>query len=117
MAFEDYSNEEERIQDKLKQKTWTEIRTNDSWAIFKIMSEFVNGYETMARIGPCVTIFGSARTKPNNKYYLLAEEITYKISKAGYGVITGGGPGIMEAGNKGAQRGGGISVGLNIELP
>jgi len=81
------------------------------------MSEFVNGYETMSRIGPCVTIFGSARTKPEEKYYQLAEEIAYKISKAGYGVITGGGPGIMEAGNKGAHRGEGTSVGLNIELP
>jgi uncharacterized protein (TIGR00730 family) len=81
------------------------------------MSEFVNGYETMARIGPCVSIFGSARTKPDNKYYLLAEKIAFKISKAGYGVITGGGPGIMEAGNKGAHNGGGSSVGLNIELP
>jgi uncharacterized protein (TIGR00730 family) len=81
------------------------------------MSEFVNGYESMARIGPCVSIFGSARTKPDNKYYLLAESIAYKISKAGYGVITGGGPGIMEAGNKGAHRGEGTSVGLNIELP
>lgn len=117
MAFEDYQNEDDRIQEKLKHKTWNEIRTNDSWAIFKIMSEFVNGYESMARIGPCVTIFGSARTLPDNKYYQLAEKIAYKISKAGYGVITGGGPGIMEAGNKGAQDGGGISVGLNIELP
>jgi uncharacterized protein (TIGR00730 family) len=81
------------------------------------MSEFVNGYETMARIGPCVSIFGSARTKPDTKYYLLAEKIAYKISKAGYGVITGGGPGIMEAGNKGAHLGEGTSVGLNIELP
>jgi uncharacterized protein (TIGR00730 family) len=117
MAFEDYENEEDRIQDKLKQKTWNEIKTNDSWAIFKIMSEFVNGYEAMSKIGPCVSIFGSARTKPDNKYYLLAESIAYKISKAGYGVITGGGPGIMEAGNKGAHRGEGISVGLNIELP
>lgn len=114
---EEYNNEDERIQDKLKQKTWTEIRTNDSWAIFKIMSEFVNGYESMARIGPCVSIFGSARTKPEDKYYQLAESIAYKITKAGYGVITGGGPGIMEAGNKGAHRGEGISVGLNIELP
>jgi uncharacterized protein (TIGR00730 family) len=107
----------EAVQEKLKQKTWNEIRTNDSWAIFKIMSEFVNGYETMARIGPCVSIFGSARTKPDNKYYLLAEKIAYKISKAGYGIITGGGPGIMEAGNKGAHNGEGTSVGLNIELP
>jgi uncharacterized protein (TIGR00730 family) len=114
---EDYLNEDDKIQEKLKQRTWNEIRTNDSWAIFKIMSEFVNGYETMARIGPCVSIFGSARTKPDNKYYLLAEKIAYKISKAGYGVITGGGPGIMEAGNKGAHNGEGTSVGLNIELP
>jgi uncharacterized protein (TIGR00730 family) len=117
MSFSEYKNEDERIQEKLKQKTWNEIRTNDSWGIFKIMSEFVNGYESMARIGPCVSIFGSARTKPDNKYYVLAESIAYKISKAGYGVITGGGPGIMEAGNKGAHRGEGTSVGLNIELP
>jgi len=117
MKKEDFENEDNKIQEKLKQKTWNEIRTNDSWGIFKIMSEFVNGYETMARIGPCVSIFGSARTKPDNKYYLLAEKIAYKISKAGYGVITGGGPGIMEAGNKGAQNGEGTSVGLNIELP
>lgn len=117
MSHNEYNNEDDKIQDKLTQKTWNEIRTNDSWAIFKIMSEFVNGYESMARIGPCVSIFGSARTKPDNKYYLLAESIAYKISKAGYGVITGGGPGIMEAGNKGAHRGEGTSVGLNIELP
>ena len=114
---EAFKNDDDLIQDKLTQKTWNEIRSNDSWAIFKIMSEFVNGYETMARIGPCVSIFGSARTQPENKYYLLAESIAFKISKAGYGVITGGGPGIMEAGNKGAHRGEGTSVGLNIELP
>jgi uncharacterized protein (TIGR00730 family) len=117
MAMQDYNNEDERIHEKFKHKNWNEIRTNDSWAIFKIMSEFVNGYESMGRIGPCVSIFGSARTKPDNKYYLLAEEVAFKISKAGYGVITGGGPGIMEAGNKGANLGGGISVGLNIDLP
>lgn len=117
MKKEDFLNDDDKIQDKLKQKPWNEIRTNDSWAIFKIMSEFVNGYETMARIGPCVSVFGSARTKPDTKYYLLAEKIAYKISKAGYGVITGGGPGIMEAGNKGAHNGEGTSVGLNIELP
>jgi len=118
MRLEDFDNDEDKIiQDKLKQKTWNEIRTNDSWAIFKIMSEFVNGYETMGRIGPCVSIFGSARTKPEDHFYLLAEKIAFKISKAGYGVITGGGPGIMEAGNKGAHLGGGTSVGLNIELP
>ena len=98
-------------------KDWNEIKTNDSWAIFKIMSEFVEGYERMARIGPCISIFGSARTKEENKYYQLSVEIGEKLAKAGYGVITGGGPGIMEAGNKGAHQGGGKSVGLNIDLP
>jgi len=117
MKKEIFDNEDDLIKDKLQQKTWNEIRSNDSWAIFKIMSEFVNGYETMGRIGPCVSIFGSARTKPDDPQYLLAEKIAFKISKAGYGVITGGGPGIMEAGNKGAHLGGGTSVGLNIELP
>ncbi len=118
MRIEDFDNDEDRIiQDRLKQKTWNEIRTNDSWAIFKIMSEFVNGFETMGRIGPCVSIFGSARLKQDNPICLLAEDIAFKISKAGYGIITGGGPGIMEAGNKGAHLAGGTSVGLNIELP
>ena len=117
MAENQLQNEDLELRERLKQKTWNEIRTNDSWAIFKIMSEFVNGYEAMGRIGPCVSIFGSARTQPEDKYYLLAEKIAYKISKAGYGVITGGGPGIMEAGNKGAHFGGGISAGLNIVLP
>jgi uncharacterized protein (TIGR00730 family) len=98
-------------------KGWNETKTNDSWAIFKIMGEFVNGYEKMSRIGPCVSIFGSARTKPDHKYYKLTERIAEKIVEAGYGVITGGGPGIMEAGNKGAHLAGGTSVGLNIELP
>ncbi|MFG6687430.1 TIGR00730 family Rossman fold protein [Mariniflexile sp. HNIBRBA6329] len=98
-------------------KAWNEIKTNDSWAIFKIMGEFVNGYEKLSKIGPCVSIFGSARTKPEDTYYLLAEKIAKRIVEAGYGVITGGGPGIMEAGNKGAHLGGGTSVGLNIELP
>ncbi|MDG3582095.1 MULTISPECIES: TIGR00730 family Rossman fold protein [Galbibacter] len=98
-------------------KGWNEIKTNDSWAIFKIMGEFVSGYEKLSRIGPCVSIFGSARTKPDHAYYQLAENIAKKIVEAGYGVITGGGPGIMEAGNKGAHLAGGTSVGLNIELP
>ncbi|WP_142786243.1 LOG family protein [Changchengzhania lutea] len=98
-------------------KGWNEIKTNDSWAIFKIMGEFVNGYEKLSKIGPCVSIFGSARTKPDNEYYQLAEKIARRIVESGYGVITGGGPGIMEAGNKGAHLGGGTSVGLNIELP
>jgi len=98
-------------------RTWNEIKTNDSWAIFKIMSEFVNGFEKMSKIGPSVSIFGSARTKPGDKYYDLAVSVARKIVDHGYGVITGGGPGIMEAGNKGAHLGGGSSVGLNIELP
>lgn len=98
-------------------KGWNEIKTNDSWAIFKIMGEFVNGFEKMSKIGPCVSIFGSARTKPDHEYYKLAEKIAKGIVEAGYGVITGGGPGIMEAGNKGAHLGGGTSVGLNIDLP
>jgi uncharacterized protein (TIGR00730 family) len=110
-------NEEKKIREKLKQKTWNEIKTNDSWAIVKVMSEFVDGFEKMSRIGPCVSIFGSARTKVGDKYYELAEEISYQLTQQGYGIITGGGPGIMEAGNKGAHRGKGISVGLNIELP
>jgi uncharacterized protein (TIGR00730 family) len=98
-------------------KDWYEIKTNDSWAIFKVMAEFVQGYERMAKIGPCISVFGSARTKPDDKYYKMAENISEMLGKRGYGVITGGGPGIMEAGNKGAQKGGGKSVGLNIDLP
>lgn len=110
-------NEDRKIREKIKSKTWNEIKTNDSWGIFKIMSEFVDGYERLSQIGPCVSIFGSARTKPTDKNYILAEEIGYQLSKNGFGVITGGGPGIMEAGNKGAHRANGISVGLNIDLP
>jgi uncharacterized protein (TIGR00730 family) len=96
---------------------WPEIKSTDSWNIFKVMSEFVDGYDTLARIGPCVSIFGSARTKNDNPYYKIGEDIAKKLSNAGYGVITGGGPGIMEAANKGAKEAGGKSVGLNINLP
>ena len=98
-------------------KRWNEIKTNDSWAIFKIMGEFVYGFEKMSLIGPCVSIFGSARTEAEHPNYILAEKIAKRIVEAGYGVITGGGPGIMEASNKGAHLNGGTSVGLNIELP
>ena len=98
-------------------KGWNEMKTNDSWAIFKIMGEFVNGFEKMSLIGPCVSIFGSARTKPDDELYELAVSISKRIVQAGYGVITGGGPGLMEAGNKGAHLAGGTSVGLNIDLP
>ena len=110
-------NEDKKIREKFKQRTWNEIKTNDSWAIFKIMAEFVEGFERLGKIGPCVSIFGSARTKPEHKHYKLAESIAFELTQNGYGVVTGGGPGIMEAGNKGAARGKGISVGLNIDLP
>lgn len=108
---------EEKIREVFEEKTWTDIKSQDSWSVFKIMSEFVNGYETLSKIGPCVAIFGSARLKPDNKYYKMAEEAAYLLVKKGFGIITGGGPGIMEAGNKGAHFGGGKSVGLNIVLP
>ena len=98
-------------------KNWNEIRTNDSWSLFKVMSEFVNGYEKLSSIGPCISIFGSARTKSNHPTYILTIEIAKAVAKSGYGVITGGGPGIMEAANKGASEVGGVSVGLNINLP
>ncbi len=109
--------EEDKIRKAFENKDWSDIKAQDSWQIFKIMSEFVDGFEKMAKIGPCVSIFGSARTKPDNKYYQMAEDIASKLVGEGYGVISGGGPGIMEAANKGAQKGGGKSVGLNIELP
>lgn len=109
--------EEEKIKRAFQNKDWNEIKTEDSWVIFRVMSEFVEGFDKLGKIGPCVSIFGSARTKQNNKYYLQAEEIAQKLVKHGYGVITGGGPGIMEAGNKGAFEAGGKSAGLNIELP
>ena len=111
------TSEDEKIIKAFEPRTWNEIKTNDSWAIFKVMSEFVNGYETLSRIGPCVTIFGSARTQENHIMYKHAEEIAFQLTQRGYGIITGGGPGIMEAGNRGAHRGGGTSVGLNIDLP
>jgi hypothetical protein len=117
--LEDELREEndERIYDAFKEKDWTEIRTNDSWVLFKIMGEFVDGFEKMSKIGPCVSIFGSARTQPDNKYYQLGVDIAQKLTGQGFGIITGGGPGIMEAANKGARQGGGRSVGLNIDLP
>ena len=95
---------------------WIE-KSHDSWSVFKIMGELVEGYEKLSQLGPCVSIFGSARTKPDDKYYKKTIEISEDIVKLGLGVITGGGPGIMEAANKGAQKAGGVSVGLNIDLP
>ena len=108
---------EDKIKEAFKKRDWNEIQTYDSWRIFKIMSEFVEGFEKLSRIGPCVSIFGSARVGPDKEYFKLAEEIAYKLTQHGYGVITGGGPGIMEAANMGARRGKGRSVGINIALP
>jgi len=117
MAKKQIKEHHEKVKKAFELKQWPEIKSSDSWNIFKVMSEFVEGYDTLARIGPCVSIFGSARTDANNKYYKMAQEIATKLSEVGYGVITGGGPGIMEAANKGAKEAGGKSVGLNINLP
>lgn len=113
----DMNSEEEKIRRAFTDKDWQEVRSDDTWSIFKIMAEFVEGFEKLSKIGPCVSVFGSARTLPGTRYYDLAEEIAYKIAKDGYGIISGGGPGIMEAANKGAQRANGKSVGVNIKLP
>lgn len=110
-------NKDEKVKQKFEEKSWNERKSNDSWAIFKIMSEFVEAFEKLSKIGPCVSIFGSARTGAEDKYFIMAEEIAYRLTQNGYGVITGGGPGIMEAANKGAHRGKGKSVGLSISLP
>lgn len=117
MSNSDQKNQEEKIRRAFKERDWSEIKSADSWAIFKVMSEFVEGFEKLAKIGPCVSIFGSARTPRDHAHYKTAEEIAAKLVRHGYGVITGGGPGIMEAGNKGAHSEGGKSVGLNIVLP
>ncbi len=101
----------------LRSREWTETRAHSSWQIFKIMSEFVDGFDTLNKIGPCISIFGSARTRPGNSYYELTVEVAKSRAEEGFGIITGGGPGTMEAANKGAQLAGGRSVGLNIELP
>jgi uncharacterized protein (TIGR00730 family) len=111
------NKEEQRIIKAFQDKNWNEIKSTDSWVIFKVMSEFVEGFDKLAKIGPCVSIFGSARTQEDHPYYKTAEEIASKLVRHGYGVITGGGPGIMEAGNKGAKAEKGKSVGLNIKLP
>ena len=96
---------------------WNAMRIKDTWRVFRIMSEFVEGFERMAQCGPSVSVFGSARTKPGTPYYEMGVEVGRVLARHGYAVITGGGPGIMEAANKGAQEGRGTSVGLNIVLP
>ena len=100
-----------------KQRRWSESKANSSWQIFKIMAEFVDGFEALSKIGPCISIFGSARTLPGDPYFELSVEIAKRLAEEGFGIISGGGPGVMEAANKGAQLGGGKSVGLNIDLP
>lgn len=109
--------EKGKIIEAFKDRDWNEIKSTDSWVIFKVMAEMVEGFEKLAKIGPCVSVFGSARTKPDHKNYRIAVEIGEELVKHGYGVITGGGPGIMEAANKGANNRNGKSVGLNIDLP
>ena len=100
-----------------KQRRWAESKAHSSWQIFKIMSEFVEGFEALAKIGPCISIFGSARTEPAHPYYQLTVDIAKRLAEEGFGIISGGGPGVMEAANKGASLVGGKSVGLNIQLP
>ena len=100
--------------DVLEKEDFTQ---EDTWRIFRIMSEFVDGFEVLSKVGKAVSIFGSARAKPDTQFYKLAEEVAYHIAKAGYAIITGSGPGLMEAANKGARRAGGHSIGLNIHLP
>jgi hypothetical protein len=102
---------------KHDKRNWSNEMGESSWRMFKIMAEFVEGFETMNKIGPCVSIFGSARTQPEDPYFGLSVDIAKALVDSGYGVITGGGPGIMEAGNKGAREANGASVGLNIDLP
>ena len=102
---------------KHDKRNWSNEMGESSWRIFKIMAEFVEGFETMNKIGPCVSIFGSARTQPEDPYFGLSVDIAKALVDSGYGVITGGGPGVMEAGNKGAREAKGASVGLNIDLP
>lgn len=113
----EFTNEDDIIKEAFTEKNWNEIQSQDSWQIFKAISEFVEGFDKLGKIGPSVSIFGSARTKPTNKYYQMSVEIAEKLVQKGYGVITGGGPGIMEAGNKGARQANGKSIGLNIVLP
>lgn len=98
-------------------KKWQHMEAENSWTMFKVISEFVDGFDTLNNIGPCVSIFGSARTKPDHLYYKLAVSVAKRLTEEGYGIISGGGPGIMEAANKGAYEAQGVSVGLNINLP
>ena len=103
--------------EKTKKKVYSDFSTAETWRIFRIMAEFVEGFEELSKLGPAVSIFGSSRIKKQDKYYTLTEKTAYLLSQAGYAIITGGGPSLMEAANKGAKKGKGRSVGLNIEIP
>lgn len=96
---------------------WQQSHVNDMWRVFRIMAEFVDGFETLSSVGPCVSVFGSARTPEDDDYYRMGVEVGRKLVERGFGVITGGGPGIMEAANRGARDAGGASIGLNIVIP
>ena len=109
--------EDEQLLNRPVRQRITSDLTGDAWRVFRIMGEFVEGFDTLARIGPAVSIFGSARTKPDEADYAAAEQTAALLSQSGFSIITGGGPGIMEAANKGAHEGGGESIGCNIELP
>jgi uncharacterized protein (TIGR00730 family) len=111
------SNENNSVSQENKQRNWVKLGGENSWTMFKVVAELVEGFDRMNKIGPCISIFGSARTKPEEKYYGIAVDMAKRLAEEGFGIITGGGPGIMEAGNKGATEAGGLSVGLNIELP
>ncbi len=110
-------NDENNMTHTWQAKEWNQMKGENSWTMFKVISEFVDGFERLNKIGPCVSIFGSARTKPDHKYYQLTVDVAKKLTDEGYGIITGGGPGVMEAGNKGAFLNKATSVGLNIDLP
>jgi len=118
--IEETKDELKKANKKKATKHWDDakaVKASNSWTVFKVIAEFVDGYERMNQIEPCVSIFGSARTKEDNPHYQLARKVAGLLVEEGYGVITGGGPGIMEAGNRGAKEAGGVSVGLNIDLP
>jgi len=115
--FEDIEKIVDSKEHGKRMKQWTRVKGENAWTMFKVVAEFVDSFETMNKIGPCISIFGSARTKPDHPYYQMAVDVAKLMVQEGYGVITGGGPGIMEAGNKGAYEEKGISVGLNIDLP
>jgi uncharacterized protein (TIGR00730 family) len=110
------TTEDERLLQRVETKV-SPARTTDAWRVFRIMGEFVEGFDKLAQLGPAVTIFGSARTTPDDPQYAAARETAFKLAEAGFAVITGGGPGIMEAANRGATEADGESVGCNIELP